>query len=439
VPAGNNSSTFETGNIAPNTTYWFAPGVHTLNPDQFGQINAADNDVFVGAPGAVLDGQGINEAAFSGNATGVTIRYLTIQHFDGPHDQGVVNHDMGNGWTVEFVTAQNNHGGAVFVSNNGALRYSCVRNNGQYGFQGLGPVNATNLVLDHNEIAGNNSDNTEGTNQDCGCSGGGKFWDAHNVQVTNNWVHDNKGAGLWADTNNSGFNFQGNYIADNDGEGIEYEISYNAQIKANTFLRNGLVAGPKNPGFPTGAIYLSESGSDPRVPGPYGNELLITGNVFTDNWSGVVLWENADRFCGSDANSSTGYCTMVNPGQSNLRTCAPGTINSAPYYFDCRWKTQNVHVIGNAFNLTPSNIGPACTEDNSCGQQGVFSNAGSVPEWSPYQGEVIRQSISTAQGNVFANNTYNGPWMFMVYDQAHVVGFSTWQGQWGQDGGSAYG
>ena len=30
------------------------------------------------------------------------------------------------------------------------------------------------------------------------------------------------------------------------------------------------------------------------------------------NWSGVVLWENADRFCGSPNNTSTGYCTLVN-------------------------------------------------------------------------------------------------------------------------------
>ena len=32
-----------------------------------------------------------------------------------------------------------------------------------------------------------------------------------------------------------------------------------------------------------------------------------------DNWAGVVAWENADRFAGSPANTSTGNTTLVNP------------------------------------------------------------------------------------------------------------------------------
>ena len=63
------------------------------------------------------------------------------------------------------------------------------------------------------------------------------------------------------------FLFQSNYISGNDAEGIMYEISYNAAIISNAFIRNGLVKGPTNPGFPTGAIYISESGSDARIRG----------------------------------------------------------------------------------------------------------------------------------------------------------------------------
>ena len=50
--------------------------------------------------------------------------------------------------------------------------------------------------------------------------------------------------------------------------GLIYEISYNAKISGNIFIRNGIGTGPKNRGFPTSAIYISESGSDSRVPGP---------------------------------------------------------------------------------------------------------------------------------------------------------------------------
>ena len=49
--------------------------------DQFGQIIPKDNDMFVGAPGAILDGQGVNHTAFRQHATGVTIKYLEIRQF----------------------------------------------------------------------------------------------------------------------------------------------------------------------------------------------------------------------------------------------------------------------------------------------------------------------------------------------------------------------
>ena len=100
--------------------------------------------------------------------------------------------------------------------------------------------------------------------------------------------------------------------------------------------------------------------------------------MFTDNWAGVVLWENADRYCGSPANSSPAVCTLVNPGVANTTTCVSGTINTAPYYSDCRWKTQNVTVHDNTFTL--ANVAN-CTD--MCGISGIFSQYGSYPSWSP--------------------------------------------------------
>ena len=58
-----------------------------------------------------------------------------------------------------------------------------------------------------------------------------------------------------------------------------YETSYNAAIVDNTFVRNGLVDGPRNPGFPTPALYVSESGSDPRAGQTYGDTFEMAGNV----------------------------------------------------------------------------------------------------------------------------------------------------------------
>lgn len=519
VDSGDNSAFFADESYrheaADGTTYWFAPGIHTLGNSEFGQIQPASDTTYVGAPGAVLDGQGVNHSAFAGTQSGVSIRHLTIQNFNSPRDQGVVNHDAGTGWTIEYDTIKDNHGGAVFVGSGGTLRYNCLSNNGQYGFQGFG----TKLTLDHNEIAGNNTDDLEtardGTSTGCGCTGGGKFWSAQRVTITNNWVHDNRSVGLWADTDDADFLVTGNYIDDNYGAGFMYEISYNAVVRANTFARNSIKAGlhrqAAHENFPEGAIYLSESGGDGRVSWSTSglSTLEITGNYFWDNWDGVVLWENADRFCGSPSNTSSGYCTMVDPRVSTA-TCsaghfldgsstrgsttytsrqasfwytdvgatiksphlAPGTTiarfdgdstrvvlsepatdsgsnldftiggrsatnqidSGPPYRSDCRWKTQNVKVHDNIFNFTKAALG--CTSD-LCGRQGVFSNSGSAPPWSPYRGSGVEDAITFSQGNVWSSNVYVGPWTFVVRDQGTRIGYGSWRDPpYSQDRGS---
>ncbi len=298
------------------TTYWLSPGHHRLGKGAYNQVIPHAGDTFIGAPGAVLDGGHKNRYAFAGKAPDVTIKFLTVQNFGSRgenNNEGVVNHDSASGWTVSSSTIQKNAGAGVMLGSGSRLIGNCLRDNGQYGFNAYHADGVKDVVLDGNEIAGNNTDDWEKRQPGCGCTGGGKFWETNGARITDNYVHDNKGVGLWADSNNVGFRFEGNYISDNDAEGIMYETSYNALIVNNTFVRNALVKGPTNPGFPASAIYLSESGSDTRVKGPYNEALRVSGNVFVDNWSGVVAWENADRFAGSPANTSTGVGTLVNP------------------------------------------------------------------------------------------------------------------------------
>jgi hypothetical protein len=100
IPAGDDSGTVLAHNwtVRPDTTYWFAPGKHTLGTGQYSQIIPSNGDTFMGAPGAILDGQHQNLYAVTEQARNVTIRYLTISNFGGSgdnHDQGVVNHDEG--------------------------------------------------------------------------------------------------------------------------------------------------------------------------------------------------------------------------------------------------------------------------------------------------------------------------------------------------------
>lgn len=462
VPAGDDSSvTFNT----PNTVYWFAAGTHTLGTGQYGQIDPGQGDTYTGAPGAIISGQGENDYAFVASyqapfATDVTIEHLTIEDFTPPASQGAVNQNSGSDWTFEYDTVQNNSPGAgLFLGSGDVATYNCLTQNGQYGFQEYsgtqtdpltgGPANVT---LNDNEISYNDTCNLEGvspnpvpvgsrpsncgavsTDNGCGCTGGGKFWEVNGSTIDNNYVHNNYSTGLWADTNNNGLTFEGNYISDNYSIGLQYEVSYNAVIENNTFLDNAWGGGAANPGFPEGAIYISESGGDSRVSNTAGiKTITISNNTFTDNWSGVILWENANRFCSNGL--PTTECTLVDPSVATVSACQSALANSSenkptdtPDYFDlCRWKTQNVSVSNNVFNLTSANIGTNCTLSNKCGLNGVFSLYGST---GPYTSSAVPTNIAFNQNNIFSDNTYNGPWGFMAWSQGNEDFPITWA-QW---------
>ncbi len=248
-----------------------------------------------------------------------------------------------------------------------------------------------------------------------------------------NWVHHNRGPGLWADTNDRGFLFRGNYLSDNDSSGIFYEISYNARIVHNTFVRNAIEEGPSSPGFPIGAIYVSESGSDRRVHTKFRHSLLISRNRFVDNWAGILAWENPDRFAGSPFNSSTGFTTLVSPGVATEKHCSdPDLIGTQPYFDDCRWKTKRLAVTHNRFEMDRSRI-PHCTAAAGCGWNGLVSNYGTVPDWSPYKAYVVPRNITFHQHNKWKRNTYVGPWRWLAYTLGNPVSWRRWRGHFGQD------
>jgi hypothetical protein len=131
VPAGDNS-TFDFNR--PGVTFWFAPGVHTLGGELYGQIIAQPNTSYIGGPDAVIDGQNLNKYAFTKDVSGVTVRYLTIRNFGtgfDNNDEGVVNHDAGSDWVVEYNTISDNDGAGLFVGSGNVVRFNCHKDNGQ--------------------------------------------------------------------------------------------------------------------------------------------------------------------------------------------------------------------------------------------------------------------------------------------------------------------
>jgi hypothetical protein len=315
-----------------------------------------------------------------------------------------------------------NDGAGVALGPQSVTTYNCLRNNGQYGFTGFAGANTTdgiNVLLDHNEISGNNTDDWETLRDGCGCTGGGKFWENEDVVVSNNYIHDNHGVGIWADFNNRGVLIENNWIENNDAHGIEYEISYNFLIRNNVLIHNAVVMGKNDFGgvgdtFPAPAIYISESGGDARAGSTYTTS-EIYGNYFQDNWDGIALWENADRFC--------------RPGDDD-------TAASCPYFdqtYGARNKTQNVLIHDNEFRFTRANVG--CT-NALCGRNSVFSNWGVT---NTYPGDMIQRAITFDQNNRWYNNNYYGAWRFQAFDMSTEKTFAQWQASpYFQDADSTY-
>ena len=260
---------------------------HYLGSGEFAQINPGKNDTFIGAPGAVISGVNPgsagyhqNDFAFVGNDTsdtGVTIEYLTIENFALLVARGG-QHQLRRRWTIAHSTIKDNApGAAMMIGSGNTIEHNCLTANGQYAFNAYqnpgdpqqskvtgGPQD---IVLSGNEISYNDTCNWEasgkfpvktpagcagaGQSDGCGCSGGGKFWQAQNVTVKNNYVHDNYNVGIWADTNDDGFDIEGNYFSANFDSALVYEISYNALIKGNMFAGNAVGQGTRTAGSRT--------------------------------------------------------------------------------------------------------------------------------------------------------------------------------------------
>lgn len=419
------------------TTFWLGPGRHTLGTDEFGQVAPKDGNIYLGAPGATIDGRGLNRFAFTTRARNVTIRHLTIRGFVAPADQGVVNHDSGDGWVIEHNTIEDNRGAGLMAGARQQVRANCLRNNGQYGMNAYQAGNGiVDLVVEGNEIVGNNTEDWESKVPGCGCTGGVKFWAVNGADVRNNWVHDNRGAALWGDTNNNDFLIEGNVIEGNDGEAVFYETSYNLVMRDNVVRRNTLVSGKefadRGDDFPVAAVYLSEAGGEPRVPART-DRIEIYGNLFEENWSGITAWENADRFCNSAANTSVGNCTLLVPTES---VCAQPAIADEPLYDDCRWKSQRVDIHDNTFTHSPSVVGCA---QGFAGRMAILSNFGTFPDWSPYMGDVVQQAITFDQQIRWRDNDYDGPWTFMLTSVGRSFTAAEWQADpYRQDAGSSF-
>lgn len=438
--------------------------------------------------------EAIDSNSTIGDQSGVTIEYLTIEKYQPIGDAAAINQDANTGWTIQYDTITLNVPGAGVMAGAGnTLKDNCLTLNGQYGFQasdvnGWGRDSLTNgpydVTVEGNEISYNDTCDFSGLlnnkaigwhnhnpvpaqyrNPKCGKvtgdgnQGGFKLWETNGVTVSGNYIHDNWGPGGWADTDNANTTWIGNTITDNEGEAIIEEVSYNFSITGNYMAGNDWTDGLSNPGFPQAAIYISESGSDTTFGGvpacreavcsgqrSYPFQSVISGNTLVNNGGSIFLWQNSNRYC---SDGSDGGCTLVAGGRSGPFTVSAckanlpsASVSTTTYvgnktgtqpenWWDgCMWRTENVRITRNTIDFNPAAI-MDCTKAAwpDCGAGGIFSEYGSPPNSGPEW--VVPTQLTFFQNDIWSDNVYNGPSMFLAWNQGNgdnPVSWAEWTG-----------
>ena len=243
----------------PGAKIWIEKGVHLRQT-----VTPRTNQQFVGAPGAILDGLGEFDSAFSGSASGLVIDGIEFRNYD------AAVFASGPGWTVRNNTFGINDYG---VRSNAA---GTVVSGNTFTDIVRGPilmVDATNPTIDDNTIVRAN------TAKDTVYAAGIRLRNVSGATVSNNEIRDSYGYGIWYADGSYNTTVTDNEVTDAWMAGIFNDYAYVATISGNTVSNSG-----DNPD-----LGLTE-GSGIKVRGP---DVEIFGNTLIDNKSGVIIYDNS--------------------------------------------------------------------------------------------------------------------------------------------------
>ena len=382
-----------------------------------------------GTRGTGVGGNGLAVSEPStGNVTNNSWMYLTIKNYTSSLNSSVMGLVNGGefvigdtykyntigpnqyGWRGENVApgqGQSSGGGyGVGFSDNTTIQYNCIIQNAQGGFNGSG----VNLNISYNEISDNglgvypDTGGPGGSPYACGCSGGGKLNFSTNATVNGNYVHDNYSTGIWVDFDNVGTDISNNYVASNWGQGIFLEASYNANIVGNTLVGNGWASNGNWPagvggracdgeisctnglgpitgasgGNPYAAIYVANSGGTNSIQeikdqaggahtSRYNGQLAVKGNVLIDNFGGVDVYTDTDRYPGGINNNSA--CSV------------PLNGGSATYYRQTKYLRADSSTISGSTVTSGSGAETLCSHyDTGSQENGSQEHLAKTPE-----------------------------------------------------------
>jgi len=208
----------------------------------------------------------ITTFAFVGTARNVTVRGLIIEKYANPAQHGAIEGPTSTAWIIRDNEVRLNHGLGIGVGNAMQIINNRVHHQGQMGVGGIG----SDVLVENNEIAYNNTAHFSSGWE----AGGTKFVKTNRLVVRGNFVHHNRGPGLWTDGDNIVTLYEGNRVEDNAEMGIFHEISYSAIIRNNTVRRNGF----QSAGWLYGAGIMVSASSNVEV----------SGNVVEGNYNAIT-------------------------------------------------------------------------------------------------------------------------------------------------------
>ncbi len=292
----------------PGTTFCFGPGTYHVSA-----LVPKSHDVLDGeGRAAVLDGgNSAWYAIYGGSAavgpSDVTIRGFVIRGFNTPLQRGAIQDYNGPDWIIQDNHITDNAAAGVATGDKVQVLDNMIDHNGQEGFSAHG----NGGLYEDNDIAYNNFNLAVDPHWE---AGGGKAWATDDLTFEGNYVHDNGGTGLWADTNNINTTFDRNIVSDNRGPGISDEISYNATIINNIVTGNGMPSAPGNEkgqawGWYAGIELRASGGLSPSSP------VIIADNTVIGNFNGITLLQSpSPNACSNKQNDEGLYgpCRVQN-------------------------------------------------------------------------------------------------------------------------------
>lgn len=234
-------------------------------------VSPKDNQAFIGADGAVLDGDNTTRDAFDSYADGVQIIGMEIRNYKTTNQwRGAIN-GMGEDWVIIGNEIHHNAIAGMWIEGGGdpQIINNHIHHNGR---SGLSVRYTDGGLIENNEISYNNYQQKWNWGIEAGA---GKMWSTTNLVIRGNWSHHNHGPGFWTDHDNIGTLYENNLIEDNVANGIFHEISYDAIIRNNVIRRNG---GDSARWMWGGGIMIASS-----------QNVEIYGNTLEDNANGIAM------------------------------------------------------------------------------------------------------------------------------------------------------